>query len=667
MRRASWALEVDLDAPVVAMAAELGLPRSAWLIQSPAFRRMLVLKACSEMQVGARNSVAVQHTIRIELREELPMTPAKSMLTNSSDELPLARLLGSGTIFSIPFFQRPYKWSPDKIKELNEDIKALIDVPNDIHFLGAIITHGLPRSNSADVSVSEVIDGQQRLTTVYLYVCAAVKVMLENDALEDAQSFFAKFLTIQLNTKQRSNLALHPSHEDRRQLNAIIDDLLDTRSFAKHLGAFAFKRLSVSGTGPSRSVLRNNYNAAKRFMNEQFDQGGVARVGEAINGLLERMTVVQIEIQDPTNGPKIFNSLNSRQEPMTIGDLVRNDIFARGPAEDADEMERVNAELWQPFYQRFIADRLGKDVNYFDSYFFPFGLVHDPNITKSDVYTRLSEKWKGFTPREVISELSEYQPDFMTIVTGKNVAKHGKDVFAAFGRLAASGAPSSSYPFLMSVSRAIRMEKLVDHVALDILTLVEAFLVRRALSSIEPTGLHAVFKRLWVESGNHPNAESVMTAMKKHKTVKWPTDSDVRAGVQATPMYRSAVCKYFLIEYDRGLGGDHVQSQPWVEHVLPDAWSPKQWPSVSRDDHNQLKDVLGNLLPLTSEMNAELSNSAYASKRPVYSRDSVFKSARMLGEANEDWNAETIVARGKEMADWAVTRWMDPSVQTGSE
>lgn len=588
------------------------------------------------------------------------MANAKSMLTNSSDELPLASLLGSGTIFSIPFFQRPYKWAPEKITQLNEDIKALIDVPNDVHFLGAIITHGLPRSNSADVSVSEVIDGQQRLTTVYLYVCAAVKVMLENDAFEEAQSFFAKFLTIQLNTKLRSNLALHPSQEDRRQLNAIVDDLLDTRSFGKRLGSFAFKRLSVSGQAPTKSVLRNNYNAAKRFFAEQLDQGGVARVIDAVNALLERMTVVQIEIQDPTNGPKIFNSLNSRQEPMTIGDLVRNDIFARGSAEDAEEMARIDAELWQPFYQGFIAKRVGKDVNYFDSYFFPFGLVHNPNTTKSDVYTKLSEQWKGLSPAQVIAELAEYQPDFMTIITGTNVAGHSKSVADALNRLTRSGAPSSAHAFLMTLSRAVRVGVLGEKPAVEVLGLVEAFLVRRALSSIEPTGLHAVFKRLWADCKGTITASTVAAAMKQHKTVKWPTDADVRTGVRTTPMYGAAICKFTLVEFDKTLGGDVVDLDPWVEHVLPDSWSPKQWPGVSREEHAKLKDVLGNLIPLTSEMNKELSNSAYEKKRPTYIADSVFKSARMLGGSNDVWDAEAIRGRGEELAAWAVARWPDP-------
>ena len=222
------------------------------------------------------------------------------------------------------------------------------------------------------------------------------------------------------------------------------------------------------------------------------------------------------------------------------------------------------------------------------------------------------------------------------------------------------GAPSSTYPFLMRVSHAVRNESLQEIPALKILHLVESFLARRALCSIEPTGLHAVFKRLWEDSGDVVTADTVKAAMKKHKTVKWP--SDVIIAVETQPMYKSAICAFVVLEYDRSLGGDSVGVDPWIEHVLPEGWTAKQWPDVAKDEHLELKDVLGNLIPLTSEMNKTLSNSAYAKKRPVYMADSAFKSARLLGEEYESWSSDEIRARSALIAGWSVLRWEDTSL-----
>ncbi|MFZ5841452.1 MAG: GmrSD restriction endonuclease domain-containing protein [Pseudomonadota bacterium] len=66
----------------------------------------------------------------------------RNRLTNNSDETDIASLISGDTIFCIPYFQRPYKWSPERLKQLNQDILSLVDEESDFHFLGAVIVHG---------------------------------------------------------------------------------------------------------------------------------------------------------------------------------------------------------------------------------------------------------------------------------------------------------------------------------------------------------------------------------------------------------------------------------------------------------------------------------------------------------------------------------------------
>ena len=96
--------------------------------------------------------------------------PKRQRLTNNSDETDIASLLSGDTVFNIPYFQRAYKWKPERIHQLNDDLLNLVDETSDFHFLGAIIIHGR-RSNPSDPDVYEVIDGQQRITTVFVYLC----------------------------------------------------------------------------------------------------------------------------------------------------------------------------------------------------------------------------------------------------------------------------------------------------------------------------------------------------------------------------------------------------------------------------------------------------------------------------------------------------------------
>lgn len=132
----------------------------------------------------------------------------RSRLTNNSDETDIASLMSGDTVFSIPYFQRAYKWKPERLKQLEADILNIVDENSDFHFLGAIIVHGR-RSNPSDPDVYDVIDGQQRITTLFVYLCAIVKTLCDLDEINEATGLFLKYLVISRDTNLSSNLKLH--------------------------------------------------------------------------------------------------------------------------------------------------------------------------------------------------------------------------------------------------------------------------------------------------------------------------------------------------------------------------------------------------------------------------------------------------------------------------
>jgi hypothetical protein len=576
--------------------------------------------------------------------------PKPERLTNSSDETDIASLMSGDTVFAIPYFQRAYKWKTERLKQLERDILEIVDA-GDLHFLGAVILHGR-RRNPSDPDVFEVIDGQQRITTLYLYIAAAVRMLTEIDELGEASSLFLKYLVINRDTSLMSNFKLHPCKEDRAQMNYVMSHVLSSVPFKEKLGSFKPKFLPPSGK--DTGTLRYNYKAALRFLKFEYGQGKLERVTSVYKTLLQYMSVVQIDVSDPTNGPKIFDSLNSRQEPMTIGDLVRNEIFSRVADEQPSDIEQIDEQHWQPFYKKF--QQGGK--NLFDSYFFPYGLIQNPNLKKSEVYNALREQWRDTPdPQIIIGDLSRYQNAFIDIACGTNHMGHSKPVARLFRNLWLSDVPTSTYPFLMPLSKAVQDKRLSEQKAIDILEAIESFLTRRAVCGLEPTGLHAVFKRLWADCNEKPSKESVIAGIRKHKTVAWPKDDQFKEAVAHRPLYGSGITHFVLLEYDRSLGGDQPENIPWIEHVLPDN-PAKQWFRIfTPEQHSSLKDLLPNLLPLSKEMNAGLSNKPYSDKRERYRKDSMFKSARTFAEKFADWTPERIAKRGEEMSAWAAKRW----------
>jgi hypothetical protein len=587
----------------------------------------------------------------------VPRTQQLTKLTTNAGETDLESLLSNDVVFVIPYFQRPYRWKPDKIQKLQDDLLSLVEGSSDVHFLGAVIIHGR-RGNPSDPKFYEVIDGQQRITTVFLFICAIIKVMCRHGLHDAAAGLFSKYIAITRQTQLPSNSRLHSCKDDRAQLNAVIRDLLDDEELAARLAHFSFVELPIADPS-AKGRLRNNYRAAVRFIEQQAEEEPeLRRVHEILDALVGRCTVVQIDVSDPASGPKIFDSLNSNQEPMTIGDLVRNEIFSRVANSRPEAIEAIDAQAWQPFANRF---KVEEGISLFDEYFFPFGLIEDPNLRKTEVYAKLREKWKAFSsPEQIIRSLETYQAAFLDLKTDKNRQGLPTTLSGRFARLYRVRAPTSTFPFLMQFSNAARDRLLSEAEGVKILDVLESFLVRRAICGHEPTGLHAVFKRLWQDCGGLPTAETVIAKIREHTTVTWPGDSDVVKSVCSRPLYGTGVAPHVLFSWCEHVGGElpAFSSRLEIEHILPQNPDPDWYEQgFTKDGLEAHLNVLPNLLLLTSPLNATLSNRPYSEKRPIYIEDAGFKATREFGRTFETWTPEDLRRRGDVMAAWAVKRW----------
>lgn len=210
------------------------------------------------------------------------------------------------------------------------------------------------------------------------------------------------------------------------------------------------------------------------------------------------MSVVQIVVKDPTDGPKIFDSLNSKQEPMTIGDLVRNEIFSRLTDQEDDEIDILDRDYWHPFYEKFKQKDNAQFDKVFEQYFFPYVLTLDHNVKKADAFNFLRDRWASEdNPKKIIEELSKYQDIFLDLHYGTKLTKVDSNLEKQIYNLALMDSPTSVYPFIMHVIGAVKEEVLSSENAQQILEKIESFLVRRVVCGYEPTGLHAAFKSLW--------------------------------------------------------------------------------------------------------------------------------------------------------------------------
>ncbi len=209
----------------------------------------------------------------------------------------------------------------------------------------------------------------------------------------------------------------------------------------------------------------------------------------------------------------------------------------------------------------------------------------------------------------------------------------------------------------MQLSNSLKSEEVNPVDGIAILDVVESFLVRRAICGHEPTGLHAVFKKLWTECMAMPTAAKVTEEIRKHRTVVWPNNEEVMSAVRGRALYGSSVTGYVLSEWNRSLGGDQPGIPHWIEHVLPDKPDKEWFELFTVHDHEKMRHLLANLLPLSQEMNQSLGNAPYSQKRQVYLNDSGFKATRKFAEEYTTWTPKQLGERSDALASWVVNRW----------
>jgi hypothetical protein len=592
-------------------------------------------------------------------------------LTENAGEAFLDSLLGADATYEIPYFQRPYKWAKQKLVEFQNDILRLLDDGGDTesHFLGAVIIQVADRTARPTLARKyQVIDGQQRITTTMLYLLAAVDVLLESggdEELNHAAALFRKYLVVTSDTDGKSNFKLHSCGEDRRAMNAVMSSVYENNRLKDRLNPFRLIQLET-GQGPTSSRVKTNYKSAKSFMRSHYESGGLAHLENIYVALLLGVTVVQIVVNNPLSGPKIFHSLNSKQEPMTVGELVRNDVFARQATTNDANIEDLYRDIWNPFYEAFGPP----EKKFFDGYFFPYGLISlSPNIKKSAVYPELRELWTNnqLSPGEIVAELGRFQPDYLDFLIDGNRAEHSTELADAITRLRDFGLPTSIFSFLIRISYEVRQGSLPSTVGVKLFKSIESFLVRRGVFGLEPSGLHAAFKGMWNDLEQRRIADRgqiddypryLKESVSARTTVQWPSDEEFRESIRNRSLYGSLVTPFILREYDRFLGNDGVDyGDAEIEHVLPQAPHQRWFEDFTSEQHKTLVGRLGNLTLLTPRMNNTLSNNPFELKHQEYLEESRYRMTRKLASDYGVWKPESIAERGELFADWAVQRW----------
>jgi hypothetical protein len=167
---------------------------------------------------------------------------------------------------------------------------------------------------------------------------------------------------------------------------------------------------------------------------------------------------------------------------------------------------------------------------------------------------------------------------------------------------------------------------------------------------------------MWSSTDGHPTANNIESIILKRLTVEWPNDQRLREAVNSRPIYGSSIAKYLVLEFDRAQGLDQpITTDFSIEHIMPQSY-PDSWSNVvTKKQHSKLKDLWANLVPLSKNMNETVDQNTFENKKTIFAKESMFISARQIGENYKTWGEDEIIARSNILSEWAINRWKRPS------
>lgn len=598
--------------------------------------------------------------------------------------------------YVIPAYQRPYVWNEeDQWAPLWDDIQRVAEShlvnslrPVNSHFLGAVVFE-LLQAGSAALTELDVIDGQQRLTTLQVLLDAAQGVLHETGHEEEAERLEELILNKQVvyrGTPQR--FKLWPSQANRAEfVHAMDPSEPDPGEPGQIQGAHDFFS-----------------EEAKRWISGLPDSDGEIPPGTAgqraeqlAETLASRLVVVAIDLTGDDDAQLIFETLNDRGTPLLKADLIKNWVFRHGQKIGAD-VDKWSRTLWEDFDTEWWREEItqGRLIRSRVDIFLHYWLT-----------MRLRDEVKA---ELVFRTFVDYATPFMgTPATAEGFLtelRADADTYRGFGQLDKQ-TPAGKFRtriietmelaattpiFLWAISPNHKLPENQIEIGLAAL---ESWVVRRTLLQMTSKDLNklvvALLKALAPAEPERAGLKiRSFLSQQTANTREWPNDERFIAEVGSKRLYgyikqnRIAVVLRAVEEYKRAqdarYGDVPLPTAMSIEHVMPQKWREHWRPATSlTPEQEQQRDravhTLGNLTLIPQSLNSSLSNRPWTDaeaadlshggqpgrgKWSILSQFNLQVLNKEILECHQAWTEQDIENRADELARVIAKIWRGP-------
>jgi hypothetical protein len=552
------------------------------------------------------------------------------------------KLIGNGLTYSIPRFQRDYSWTDEEWEDLWTDLVGTLQ-PGDesAHYMGYLVLQ------SDDDKTFDVIDGQQRLTTLSIFVLAILKNMQRLvDSGNDADANEQRIQQIRqtyIGYLDPVTLVSRPKLTLNRNNNRYYQDYL-----------VPLVQLSQRGFRASEHLLRKGFDWFDRhvavWLKQNTGQEEGMRLAQFVEDMSDRLFFTVITVTDELNAYTVFETLNARGVRLSATDLLKNYLFSvldRQPQHD-NELHNLE-ERWEA-----MVGRLGADS-------FPDFLRVHWNSRRT--FARQAELFKTIrgqvTTREAVFQLlRDMEQDLDTYLA---LSSPEASVWSPETKLFASTLKTFSvrqpFPLLIAAKRVFDASDFAGLMRACVVISMRFNVICGYSSGEQEKTYNAASQK--VAQGGIRNLGEALFAM----APIYPNDTVFRAAfsektIRTTQTRNNRVVRYILCALEKHLSGrDHsfVSDSFNIEHVLPQ--NPQtNWDEFGAEEAQAMAYRLGNMTLLQAGANKDLGNAAYAAKRQSFEQ-SGFEITRKLAADHAQWTPERVAAHQNWMANQAAAIW----------
>lgn len=555
-----------------------------------------------------------------------------------ADGKKLEDILKESVTFVIPDYQRPYSWNKNNIEDLFNDLEEVINLDNN-HYFGAFVFN-MEKENE---QIIEVIDGQQRLTTViiFLYVLLYLYNLDEYKNEKGVAHRFSKLkeylefldndgeiIGIKLQLGEANNeffkeFIVEGWNKERAQKETIVSEFKDKAKYnasktIKETYDFILDKILLSITG-----LDSN--------------DGIGKIKEYHDTLLGKFEVVEIRVKQDADAFLIFETLNDRGLALSSVDLIKNKLFKHCAGHhNFSEIK----EKWIKMIESL------DDISLVKKYLRHYWISKYEHTSSQGLFKSFRDKVNRATKgsdmsKTLISDLYKMSIYYQTLNSPNNgVIGSNKLINVLIDMNALKF--DLMHPIILSGFRHFKDD---EDKLYKLSKLCLNFLIRYiSFMKQSPGGIEKIVGDLSRELKT-----DISIISDRFKEIA--KDSEFKEAVKNyTAKSRGNLAYYVLTEYEKTLHTNEdwvapTRSSVTLEHVLPQTIENTEWVNdFTKDEHDIYVNRLGNLTLLGPKGQGKARNYKFNKKKDVYKLDTDMKITQELCKYNK-WTKKIIDKR----------------------